>query len=191
MAIFLSPFCTRGHAELCPCSFNAMLRAHRAGDIVPLGEHTSVCLRIAMGSKPCGRLIAVATSNRPLCPHGVQKRVQFSKHTPALIGVTTVLLANRAFASCQNGGQCLDENGENDEFTFYPEKQGLCSSDPEKNDENDDMAVSHGQRHGLPKQDFWLPDLRGRVLQVTRTPQTRVATKNVGTFPRKQSGNRQ
>ena len=32
------------------------------------------------------------------------------------------------------------ENGENDEFAFYPQNQALCSSEPPKKDESDEMA---------------------------------------------------
>ena len=57
----------------------------------------------------------------------------------------------------------LDENGENDEFAFYPQKQikkknlGFAPQTPE-NDENDENGGCHsGKGHGLEKAEFVLP----------------------------------
>ena len=38
-------------------------------------------------------------------------------------------LAKRGLCPLRKTGG-FDENGENDEWRFYPQKQGLCSSDP-------------------------------------------------------------
>ena len=51
----------------------------------------------------------------------------------------------------------FDENGENDEFAFYPLKQGFRSSDPQKRRKWRKWRVSLRKRHGLEKTWFVLP----------------------------------
>ena len=70
-------------------------------------------------------------------------------------------LVNRAFVPCQKGAVC-DENGENDEFAFYPLKtRGFAPQNPENAGEMTKWQVSLRQRHGLDKAGFVLPGLSG------------------------------
>ena len=58
----------------------------------------------------------------------------------------------------------FDENGENDEWTLYPQKQGLCSSDPRKRRKWRKWRVSRTQRSCLLKTLFLHPRLSESAL---------------------------
>ena len=94
-----------------------------------------------------------AVSKRcPVCPLGEydplgvrpdkKKTNQARKHINS--GGENGVLAERGLCPLPKTGG-FDENGENYEWTLYPQKQGLCPSDPE-NDENDENGRCHARK---------------------------------------------